>query len=233
MKPSYIFSVCVFFLGLMLLIFSVPRLFSSLDLSHINSFIIEMQKDNSFAPTVVNDVEKKINNSISWHSGVENQYLKSIFLYQQLKIEAQKHSDIHTIINKTDHATKEALQLNPIDPFSWYQLAFIFYAQGQPDDVIINVLKYSIYTGPVEKDLLYGRILFMSDYISVMDDELTNLFKFQLLLLWQLKLHDSVTLIVKKPKLKSLFIDALSFSTEDQLQFNRRLKKAEKKNSEK
>ncbi len=217
----------------MLLIFSVPRFFSSLDLSHINSFIIEMQKGNSFATTAVNNVEKKINNSIFWHSGVKNQYLKSIFLYQQLKLEAQKNSDIHTLINKTDHATKKALQLNPIDPFSWYQLAFIFYAQGQPDDVILNVLKYSIYTGPVEKDLLYGRILFMSDYIAVMDDELMNLFKFQLLLLWQLKHHDSVTLIVKKPELKSLFIDALSFSTEDQLQFNRHLKKAKKKNSEK
>ena len=232
MKPSYIFSVCLFFLGLMLLIFSVPRLFSSLDLSHINSFIIEMQKGNSFTPTAINDVEKKINNSISWHSGGENQYLKSIFLYQHLKNKAHNNSDIQALTDKTADATKEALQLNPIDPFSWYQLAFIYYAQGQPDDVILNVLKYSIYTGRVEKDLLYGRILFMSDYIAVMDDELTNIFKSQLQLLWELKRHDSVTLIIKKPELKSFFIDALSFSPEDQLQFNQRLKKAKKKNSE-
>jgi len=229
LKSSFWLSLSVLCLGLLLLTLSIPRFISSLDLSYINTVISEMQQGKPFSPDVVSRVEKKINDSSEWHSGMENQFLKSIFLYEQLKIAAKNGADISVLVNDVDIATKGSLFLNPIDPFSWYQLAFVRYAQGQSDNMVLAALRYSIYTGRVEKVLLKSRLLFLSDYLEVMDDGFIALTKSQLRLLWEMGRWDLIKLVVQKPKLERWVLDVLYDSPDDKAFFKDRLERAVKK----
>lgn len=150
---------------------------------------------------------------------------------QTLIYSGQYEEDEYLAMNAVaDRANQLCLSLSVVEPYVWYRLAVNRFIFDEKDLDVAQLLKFSIYTGRIEPNLLLLRLSFSSRYIDSFDEELISLVKDQIRLAWLLKKQALVNTVFYAPEdLKPFVYDALT--PEDLQIFNQLLEKTIQKNN--
>ncbi|TXL13101.1 hypothetical protein BMR05_12880 [Methylococcaceae bacterium HT4] len=218
------------FFSVFLVVFSFPRLIAGIKIIYPNAvhetlLYSEVPANELMLRAVAKDEEALdwVDNSDTW--------LQIGHFLQTLIYSGQYEEDEYLAMNAVaDRANQLCLSLSVVEPYVWYRLAVNRFIFDEKDLDVAQLLKFSIYTGRIEPNLLLLRLSFSSRYIDSFDEELISLVKDQIRLAWLLKKQALVNTVFYAPEdLKPFVYDALT--PEDLQIFNQLLEKTIQKNN--
>ncbi len=211
-SPSKIATIGVI-LCCWLLSLATPRLLANLYTLYPDT--VSQQINKEFTSNVYEICINDINKSINLINDSKNSDLLSLFYLKLYDITPREKFTIrHDILQKSYEALIQSLSINPISPSDWLQLASLNSQLNKPNQTIISALRLSFYTGPVEPELTLDRLKFSYKYYADFDDEMRNLFNYQLIVLWNLYPAELVKFVKTHPDSKSIALNALINSPE-------------------
>ncbi|MFW5443114.1 MAG: hypothetical protein ACKE51_02250 [Methylococcaceae bacterium] len=161
----------------------------------------------------LNNALQWVNTGDYWH---QLSHLKSTFFLAQ---DSDEHNE-NDIISDIKTTNKTALTMMPMNPYAWYDKAFIDSLYQEVPNSSLIAIKMSAYAERVNHKLLKPRVMFLWENHHKLDNELRASFKSQLLLLWQLRRNDLVEVINKHPDIQYSIFDLLSNSPDDLTTFS-------------
>ena len=223
------FLAIVVFLSLSLAVLSLPRLVSAITVIYPNAVHESLLYSETPANELMLKAKVKTEDALSWNDN--SNYWLQIGNFLQTLIWSDEYSkDEYLAMNVVaDKANQACLKLSVVEPYVWYRLAINRFIVNENDVEIINLLKFSIYTGRMEPNLLILRLYFLSKYIDYFDKEMVGLVEDQIRLAWLLKTHQLLDTVISIPTLRPLVYDALD--SDELLIFNKRFEKTIQKNN--
>ncbi|MFK5947854.1 MAG: hypothetical protein QM500_03660 [Methylococcales bacterium] len=208
-----------------LLFLAVPRFFSSIDALYSDAVIEKISSGESTSQAIYLKAKRHLISAIDWTDSDVYWRQLSFLKFNYFISNLAEDRDVDQSIAELRATSVIALQMMPVAPYTWSDLAVINSMYPETLNSALQAMKMSVYVDRVNPNLLKSRVLFLWKNSPILDDELHTLFKAQLLLLWQLKRYELIQVLKDNPDIESFLFDLLLNSPEDLLEFNKLLVK--------
>lgn len=223
------FLVSFFFFSIVLGVLSLPRLIAGIKTLYPNAVYEHILQDEKPANELIVKANIKLKEAIEWNQN-SHYWLQLAHFFQALIYSDEFKKNEYLALNSAaDKANQNCLLISAVEPYVWYRLAVNRFIVDEKDMTIENLLKFSVYTGRIEPNLLISRLSFLARYIDSFDDELISLVKDQIRLAWLSQRQQLINIIIDFPALQPFFYDALA--PEEHLILNQHIAKIIQKNN--